>query len=125
MDPKQPVVLQLLESLKESYMSNDFKTCQQLLGQIKEIVDQKASLHETNNREPNKDDWPRNERTTLNSLPLDMKYVVPNPWEEEYELLDDFIKFPLDMKYVDSNHWEEEFEENTKDEDLSKIPFDP
>lgn len=54
-----------------------------------------------------------------------MKYVVPNPWEEEYELLDDFIKFPLDTKYVDSNHWEEEFEENTKDEDLSKIPFDP
>lgn len=35
MDPKQPVVLQLLESLKDSYMSNDFKTCQQLLGQLK------------------------------------------------------------------------------------------
>ena len=64
MDPKQPVVLQLLESLKDSYMSNDFKTCQQLLGQLKvglihshfrssdtnllllflqDIVDQKAS----------------------------------------------------------------------------------
>ncbi|CAF2142931.1 unnamed protein product, partial [Brassica rapa] len=35
MDPKQPVVLQILESLKDSYMSNDFKTCQQLLGQLK------------------------------------------------------------------------------------------
>ncbi|KAH0847313.1 hypothetical protein HID58_092946 [Brassica napus] len=51
MDPKQPVVLQILESLKDSYMSNDFKTCQQLLGQLKDTVDQKASLDGTDNEQ--------------------------------------------------------------------------
>ena len=116
MDPKQPVVLQLLESLKDSYMSNDFKTCQQLLGQLKvglihshfrssdtnllliflqDIVDQKASLDGTDNEQQ--------QLGELSNPPLDMKSVDPSLWDAEDEQdqeLDDYNKMPYDAEWI-------------------------
>ncbi|XP_013724198.1 glutamic acid-rich protein-like [Brassica napus] len=123
MDPKQPVVLQLLESLKDSYMSNDFKTCQQLLGQLKDIVDQKASLDGTDNEQQ--------QLGELSNPPLDMKSVDPSLWEvedaedDQDQELDDYNKIPYDAEWIAKTNCVEypatiDVKEDNKEEDNAK-----
>ncbi|KAG5411514.1 hypothetical protein IGI04_007833 [Brassica rapa subsp. trilocularis] len=118
MDPKQPVVLQLLESLKDSYMSNDFKTCQQLTLWIKRQV-----LDGTDNEQQ--------QLGELSNPPLDMKSVDPSLWEEEDaedeqdQELDDYNKIPYDAEWIAKTNCVEypatiDVKEDNKEEDNAK-----
>ncbi|KAL0792878.1 hypothetical protein Bca101_064255 [Brassica carinata] len=64
MDAQQVVVFQLLETFKASYLSKDLKTCQNVLCQLKEMVDQKTQLEDFRN------------------MPFDGEWIDQTNWDE-------------------------------------------